>query len=83
MCVCVCMCVWLSSSRSFKHVSLNNKQFFSVSSIQDPFKFSDECLSFSLEFVDEFHKIVPSSFGPFHKASSGVTCLCKVCLYFF
>ena len=28
MCVCVCVCVWLGSSRSFKHVSLNNKAKF-------------------------------------------------------
>ena len=26
--VCVCVCVWLGSSRSFKHVSYNNKNKF-------------------------------------------------------
>ena len=30
-----------------------------------PFKFPDKCIGFSLEFVDEFTKIVPRSFGPF------------------
>ena len=31
MCVCVCVCVWLGSSRSFKHVSLNDKdKFFGI-----------------------------------------------------
>ena len=28
VCMCVCVCVWLGSSRSFKHVSLNNKDKF-------------------------------------------------------
>ena len=28
MCVCVCVCVWLSSSHSFKHISLNCKDKF-------------------------------------------------------
>ena len=28
VCVCVCVCVWFRSSRSFKHVSLNNKDKF-------------------------------------------------------
>ena len=28
MCVCVCVGVWLGSSCSFKHVSLNNKDNF-------------------------------------------------------
>ena len=28
ICVCVCVCVWLSSSRSFNHVSLNCKDTF-------------------------------------------------------
>ena len=27
--------------------------------------FSDKCLTFRLELVDEFPKIVPSAFGPF------------------
>ena len=27
--------------------------------------FSDKCLSFRLELVDEFPKILPSTFGPF------------------
>ena len=26
--MCVCVCVWLGSSRSFKHVSLNSKDKF-------------------------------------------------------
>ena len=28
VCVCVCVCVYLGSSRSCKHVSLNNKDKF-------------------------------------------------------
>ena len=27
--------------------------------------FSDKCLSFKLELVDKFPKILPSTFGPF------------------
>ena len=33
MCVCVCVCVWLGNSRSFKHVSLNNKDRFCLYSL--------------------------------------------------
>ena len=28
VCVCVCVCVWLGSCRSFKHVSINNRDNF-------------------------------------------------------
>ena len=54
----------MGSSLSFKHVWLNNN-ILSIWFYQDPFKFSDKCLGFSLELVDEFTKIVQSAFGPF------------------
>ena len=30
VCVCVCVCVWLGNSHSLKHISLNNKDKFSL-----------------------------------------------------
>ena len=40
----------------------------------DPFKLRDKCLGFKFKLVDEFSKIVLSTFGPFHRPSSGVAC---------
>ena len=64
MCVCVCVCVrvyvrvcvcvWLGSSRSFKHVSFNNKGTFCPYNLINPFEFPDKCLGVRLELVDEF-----------------------------
>ena len=41
MCVCVCVCVWryLGSSRSFNHVSLNNKETFCLYNLFKIFKY--------------------------------------------
>ena len=46
------------------------------------FKFSEKCLSFRWESVDEFPKIVPYIFGPFIGHHQRLLA-CKVCLYFF
>ena len=57
--VCVCVCVWSGSSRSFKRVSLNNKDKFCLYNL---FKilssFLISVLNFRLELKDEFPKIV-------------------------
>ena len=45
--------------------------------------FSDKCLSFRLELVDEFPKIVPSAFGLFighHQRL--LACIRCVCIFF-
>ena len=69
MCVCVCVCVC---------VSLNNKDKFCLYD----FKFSDKCLSFRLELVDEFPKIVPSAFEPFIGHNQGLpACVRCICIF--
>ena len=52
MCVCVCVCVCV-----YVYVCV------CVCVYKDPYKFPDKCLGFRLELVDEFTKIVPSTFG--------------------
>ena len=42
-----------------------------------PFEFSDKCLCFSLELVDEFTKIFQSSFGPFIGFHQGLVACVK------
>ena len=76
-------CVWLGSSRSFKYVSLNNKEKF--------------CLHNFFMILSSFLIIVliscwnwrwisqncPVRFRTLRRPSSRVGCLCKVCLYLF
>ena len=80
--MCVCVCVWLGSSCSFKHVSLNNKdKFFLYNLFKILSIFSVKSLSFRLELVDEFPKIVPSAFGPFIGHYQGLLA-CERCVCF-
>ena len=65
--MCVCVCVWLGSSRSFKHVSLNSTDTFCrYNLIKNPFEFHDKCLGFRFELVDEFTKNVSYSLIVFY-----------------
>ena len=58
VCVCVCVCVQLRSSFSFKHVWLNNQEYFLCIILLRSFKIPDKCHGFRLELVDEFTEIV-------------------------
>ena len=82
MCVCVCVCVYLGSSRSFKDVSLNNKYKFCLYNL---FKI---LLSFLISFLVQvgigrwISQNCPEFFRTLHRPSSGVACMCTVCLFF-
>ena len=48
-----------------------------------PFKFTDKCLGFRLELVDQFTKIVPSAFGPFIGHHQELLACVKSVFFFF
>ena len=86
MCVCVCVCaciyiyiyIYIYMCVCVCVYEIINTVYF----IQEPFKFSDKSLSYRLELVDEFPKIVPSTFGPFIGHHQGLLA-CIKCVCFF